>query len=236
MPGRTGLPSVDDMETLKSSRVVEPPPARSGWWHADTRSSAVRATVVAVGGAVLIGGLTSVAQQYLPPWVNSLGNSAGGWTMFAFLIVWLGRARPLLAGVLGIVVFQLLVESYSVVSEWRGFDDGDPFTSIWTLVGVVTGPLLGVAAGLARYAPPLWGALAVTPLSAVLLGEGIWALNTITDTTSPVYWTLEIVLSAIFLLAAVLHRRLAPRSISLVVSVWLVGTLAFVYVLVFVLN
>ena len=224
------------METLESSRFVAPAPARSGWWHAETRSSALRAIAVAVGGAVLIGGLTSFAQQYLPPWINSLGNSAGGWTMFSFLIVWLSRARPLLAGVLGIVVFQLLVESYSVVSEWRGFDDGDPFTSVWTLVGLVAGPLLGIAASLARYAPPGWRALAVTPLSAVLLGEGIWALNTIADTTSPVYWTLEIVLAVLFLLAAILHGRLTPRYISLVGSVCLVGTLAFVSVLVFVLN
>ncbi|MBX0298456.1 hypothetical protein K2F54_00505 [Cryobacterium sp. 1639] len=224
------------METLESSRIVRSTPSSGGWWHADTRSSALRAATVVVGGAVLIGGLTSFAQLYLPPWVNSLSNSAGGWTMFSFLLVWLSRARPVLAGVLGIVAFQLLVESYSVVSEWRGFDDGDPFSSIWTVVGLAAGPLLGVAAGLVRHAPPLWRALAVTPLSAVLLGEGIWALNTIADTTSPVYWTLEIVLSAAFLLAAVLHGRLVPRAISLVTSAWLVGTLAFVGVLVFVLN
>lgn len=224
------------METLESSRIVGSAPSRGGWWRADTRSSALRAAVVVVGGAVLIGGLTSFAQLYLPPWVSSLSNSAGGWTMFSFLLVWLSRARPLLAGVLGIVVFQLLVESYSVVSEWRGFDDGDPFSSIWTVVGLAAGPLLGVAASLVRHGPPAWRALAVTPLSAVLLGEGIWALNTIADTTSPVYWTLEIVLSVVFLLAAVVHARLVPRSISLVTSVWLVGTLAFVGVLVFVLN
>jgi hypothetical protein len=230
------LPSVEGMETLESSRIVGSTPSRSGWWHAETRSSALPAVVIVLGGAVLIGALTSFAQLYLPPWLNSLSNSAGGWTMFSFLIVWLSRARPLLAGVLGIVVFQLLVESYSVVSEWRGFDDGDPFSSIWTVVGLAAGPLLGVAASLVRYAPPVWRALAVTPLSAVLLGEGIWALNTIADTTSPVYWTLEIVLSVVFLLAAVLHGRLVPRSISLVASVWLAGTLTFVGVLVFVLN
>ncbi|TFC04330.1 hypothetical protein E3O42_05420 [Cryobacterium adonitolivorans] len=224
------------METLETSRIVEPAHSRSGWWHADTRSSALRAAVLVIVGGVLIGGLTSFAQQYLPPSVNSLSNSAGGWTMFSFLIVWLSRARPLLAGFLGIVVFQLLVESYSVVAEWRGFDDGDPFTSIWTIVGLVAGPLLGVAASLVRYAPPVWRALAVTPLSAVLLGEGIWALNTIADTTSPVYWTLEIVLSVVVLLAAILHCGLTHRYISLVVSVWLVGTLTFVGMLVFILN
>lgn len=240
MPPGAGLSSVGEMETLESSRTTAPAAERTapgrGWWYAETGWSVLWASLVAILGAVLIGGLTSFAQQYLPPWVHSLSNSVGGWTMFSFLIVWLGRARPLIAAVLGVVVFQLLVESYSVVSEWRGFDDGDPFTSIWTVVGLAAGPLLGVTAGLVRYAPPLWRALAVTPLCAVLLGEGIWALNTIADTTSPVYWTLEIVLSVVFLLAAIIPGRLAARSISLVFCVWLLGTLAFVAVCVFVLS
>ncbi|MCU1446565.1 MAG: hypothetical protein JWP54_2223 [Cryobacterium sp.] len=45
--------------------------------------------------------------------------------------------------------------------------------------------MLGVSAGLVRHGGPVWRSLGVTPLSAVLLGEGIWALNTIADTTSP---------------------------------------------------
>jgi len=236
MPGRPGVPSVASMETLESSRTLEPPPARIPRWGRESAASAARAGAVAIVGAILIGGLTSVGQQYLPAWLHSLSNSAGGWTMFSFLIVWLGRAKPLLAAALGVLVFQLLVESYSVVTEWRGFDDGDPFSSVWTVVGFVAGPLLGLSAGLVRHAPPLWRALAVTPLSAVLLGEGIWALNSIVDTTSPVYWSLEIVLSATFLVTALIRCRLTARLVALVVSVWLLGTLAFVGVLVFVLN
>ncbi|MGY4856982.1 DUF6518 family protein [Cryobacterium sp. AP23] len=224
------------METLEASRSLTATKRDRGWWYRETWASAVRAVLVAVIGAVLLGGLTSFGQQYLPAWLNSLSNSAGGWTMFCFLIVWLGRARPLLAAALGVVVFQLLVESYSVVTEWRGFDDGDPFTSVWTIVGLAAGPLLGAAAALVRHAPPVWRALAVTPLSAVLLGEGIWALNTIADTTSPVYWWLEIVLSVVFLLGAVVRCRLTPRSAALVVGVWLLGTLVYVGVWAFILN
>lgn len=222
------------METLEDTRA--PVSVSGGWWYRESGRSIVSALLVALVGAALIGGLTSLGQQYLPPWVNSLANSAGGWTMFCFLIVWLARARPLLAAGLGVVVFQLLVESYSVVTEWRGFDDGDPFSSIWTLVGLAAGPLVGAAAGLARYAPTLWRALAVTPLAAVLLGEGIWALNTIVDTTSPVFWTLEIALSVVFVALAVGRERLSARSVSLVVCVWLAGTLAYIGVCVIILN
>lgn len=224
------------METLESSRPVVPARLTPSWWYRESVTSSLRAVVIAVIGAALIGGLTSVGQLYLPAWINSLANSVGGWTMLSFLLVWLGRARPLLAAFLGVVVFILLTEAYSVVTEWRGFDDGDPFTSIWTVAALVAGPVLGVSAALVRHAPPLWRALGVTPLSAVLLAEGIWALNTIVDTTSPIYWTLEVVLAVVFIVAALLRTGLTGRGISLVVSVWLLGTLAFAGVIVFVLS
>lgn len=236
MPGRAGVSSVEGMETLEYSPVGAPMRTRGDRWWAESAPSVLRAVVVAAVGGMLVGGATSLAQQYLPGWLNSLSNSAGGWTMFCFLIVWLGRAKPLLAGVLGIVVFQLLVESYSVVTEWRGFADGDPFTSVWTFVGLAAGPLLGVSAALLRSASPVWRALAVTPLCAVLLGEGIWALNTIIDTTSPVYWWLEIALSIAFVLAALLRARLTPGLVGLVLGVWVAGTLAVVGVFVGLLS
>ncbi|QYF74969.1 DUF6518 family protein [Cryobacterium sp. PAMC25264] len=224
------------MDTLAASRTVIADRPEPGWWYRESLRSSLHAILIAVIGGALIGSLTSFGQGYLPEWVNSLSNSVGGWTMFCFLIVWLGRARPVLAAVLGALVFQLLVESYSVVSEWRGFDDGDPFTSVWTVAGLVAGPFLGTTAGLVRHAPPLWRALAVTPLCAVLLGEGLWALTAVAGTTSPVYWGLEIVLSVVFLLAAVLRCRLEPRVVPVVVCVWLVGTLAYIGVIVGILS
>jgi len=211
--------------SVRASRAATWP----DWWYRETLSSTAVALAVAVLGAVLIGGLTSFGQQYLPAWLNSLANSAGGWTMFSFLLVWLGRARPLLAAVLGVLVFQLLVEAYSVVSEWRGFPDGDPFSSIWTLVGLVCGPLLGATASLTRYGSPLWRVLAVTPLGAVLLGEGVYGLIAIADTTSPVYWYLEIVLGVAFIVIANIRHSLPWRQVLLVEGVWLGGSAGFLW-------
>jgi len=224
------------MDTLAAPRTATADRREPGWWYRESRRSSLYAILIAVVGGLLIGGLTSFGQGYLPVWVNSVSNSVGGWTMFCFLIVWLSRARPVLAAVLGVLVFQLLVESYSVVSEWRGFDDGDPFTSVWTVAGLAAGPLLGATAGLVRHAPPLWRALAVTPLCAVLLGEGLWALTAVADTTSPVYWWLEILLSVVFLLAAVLRCRVEPQALPVVVCVWLVGALAYIGVIVGILS
>src|SRR4051794_28985393 len=89
-------------------------------WFAESIRSIVFATVLVAVGALLVGGLTSYGQQYLPSWVSSLSNSAGGWTMFAFLLIWRSGARMLLGGVLGIVALELLNQGYGIVSGWRG--------------------------------------------------------------------------------------------------------------------
>ncbi|MFS4505531.1 DUF6518 family protein [Clavibacter sp. Sh2141] len=157
--------------------------------------------------SLLVGGITSPAQGFLPESVNSLANSAGGWSMLAFLGVWLSRARPLLGAVLGAVSFVAMVEAYGVVSLWRGYFLADPFSSMWVPIGLVAGPVIGVAAALVRHGSPGWAVAGVVPLSAVLVAEAIWALRTVSDTTSPVYWTLEILLGVAFLAAAVLRRR-----------------------------
>jgi hypothetical protein len=190
------------------------------------RSAAI-ALVIAAGGSLVVGGATSLGQQYLPPSVTSFANSAGGWSMLAFLLVWLGRARPWFAWFLGIVAFEGLVEGYGIVSAWRGYFYEDPFSGIFSLIGLLAGPLIGVAASLARYGNRLWSVLAVTPLSAVLLGEGVWGLRTVLDSTSPVYWTIQIVLAAGFLAVAIVARRAGLRISALAIAVTVVGALLF---------
>lgn len=162
---------------------------------------------VAVGGGLVAGGLTSFGQTYLPPAINSFANSAGGWTMLAFLLVWVSRARPLLAAVLGVLAFEALVEGYRIVSGWRGFYYAEPFSGIFSLVGLLAGPVVGVAASLTRYGSPPWRVLGITPLAAVLAGEGVYGLRFVSDTTSSFYWTLEILLAVAFLIMAVVRYR-----------------------------
>jgi hypothetical protein len=167
----------------------------------------VRSTAVVVAFSLLVGGLTSPAQGFLPESVNSLANSAGGWSMLAFLGVWLSRARPLPGAVLGAVSFVAMVEAYGVVSLWRGHFFAEPFSSMWIPIGLVAGPVIGLAAALVRHASRAWTIAGVATLSCVLVAEGVWGLRTVSDTTSPVYWTLEIVLGIAFVVAAVRRGR-----------------------------
>lgn len=169
------------------------------------RGVAAAASVIAF--SLVVGGLTSPAQQYLPDELRSLANSAGGWSMFAFLAVWLSRARPALGGVLGAVSFVTMVEAYGVVSGWRGYFFAEPFSSMWIPVGLVAGPVIGVAASLVRHGRRRsWRVAGVGVLSAVLLAEATYGLTVVRETTSPVYWALEAVAGVGFVVAAVVAR------------------------------
>lgn len=176
----------------------------------------------------MIGGVTPFAQQYLPDWLRSLSNSIGGWTAPVFLLVWLSRARPVWAAVLGVVAFLALVEGYGIVSTWRGNYFATGFSSIWSLIGLVSGPVIGIAASLARHGRPLWRVLGMAVPAAVLLGEGVWALQHLTDTTSPVYWALEIVAAVALMVVALLRTRLRWPTAVAAVATWLVGSAIFV--------
>jgi hypothetical protein len=180
------------------------PPARTAL------PAGVRATVVVLVLSLVVGGLTSPAQGVLPSWMASFANSAGGWSMLAFLAVWVSRARPLLGAVLGAVSFVAMVEAYGVVSLWCGHFFAEPLHSMWIPVGLVAGPVIGVAAALVRHASRGWTIAGVAVLGLVLVAEGICGLTVVADTTSPVYWILEIVLAIGFLTAAALRGR-RPR-------------------------
>ena len=72
--------------------------------------------------------------------------------------------------------------------------------------------------------------LAVAPLSGVLVGEGLWSLDNVSDTTSPFFWWLQIVLGDVFLGAALLRRRPSAPVIVAVVVVTALAAVSFVAV------
>ncbi|MFF2051248.1 DUF6518 family protein [Leifsonia sp. NPDC058194] len=201
-----------------------PAPAPGGWSPWIRRATSVAGVAIV---SLLVGGLTSFGQQYLPSWFSSLANSAGGWAMLAFAIVWLSRAGPALGAVLGALSFLLMVDGYGLVSAWRGYFFADPFSSVWTAIALVAGPVLGACAALVRHGSGLRAAIAAVPLSAVLLGEGVWALLRIAGTTSPVYWVIEIVLSVVVVAVAIGRNRLTVRQAAAVVGASLVAAAVY---------
>ena len=158
-------------------------------------------TVVAAG--FLLGGLTSYAQGFLPDAFASFANSASGWTVLTALLVYWSRARTLPAAVLGAVSFVLLVLGYMVAAQVRGFVY-DPL--LFSVVGVVVGPFVGVAASWLR-ASGVRAALGTALLAGIGIGEAAYGLTVIGDTTSPVYWTV-IGVAGVILLGGMIVRRL----------------------------
>lgn len=184
-----------------------------------TRPRLIRATLVAVFGGLILGGLTSLLQTVLPASVTMFANSSGGWSMLVFALVRLGGARPLPAALLGLLTFWALLEGYDLVTGARGFGYSPPLTDMFRLLAVPAGPILGAAAALTLYGSPSWRVFAVAPLSGVLIGESIWALGTIADTTSPIYWGLQITLGIVFPTLAVIERRPRPLTVAAALAV-----------------
>ncbi len=167
--------------------------------------------LLVIAASLVLGGLTSYGQTYLPFELTSFANSAGGWTILTFGLIGGARLRPLPAAVLGAVSFVLLVEGYRIVSGLRGYSYAEPFQDTWTIVGLVAGPVVGLSAALLRGTWTAWKPLAASPIVAVLVGEGIYGLTVVAQTTSPVYWVIEIVLGVALLVAAIVSAR--PRVV-----------------------
>lgn len=202
-------------------------PARVSGWTRVGRAAASVAVVVAI--ALLAGALTSVGQQYLPDAVRSIANSSGSWTLITFAAVYLSRTHGLAAAVLGAIAFVLMNEAYGIVSTWRGYPYIGGITNIWNVIGVIIGPIVGIAASWLRTEAPRQRAFAAAAPSAVLIGEGIYGLTVVSETTSPVYWWLEIVAGVLVVALIAVFRLRHRRYIVDAVVLTVMGAVLFAF-------
>jgi hypothetical protein len=183
----------------------------------------VRAVAIVVAVTVVIGGLTSPAQQYLPDSLRSLANAAGPWFMIVLAAVYAGRSRPVVAVMLGIAGFLLLNVSYGVVSELRGFPYSAGPQNVWSILAVPVGVVAGLAADWLRSSRALLVAVGAAAPAAVLLGEGMYGLTVNLATTGRVVWILELVGGVAVLVIASLRSLRGTRPIALCVGLSTVG-------------
>ena len=131
MTDATSLP--DRSSSAPRRRALTTAPGGQPWSRA----------AVVLTASLLLGGLTSFAQGFLPDAAAPCTNSASGWTLLtALLVVWAAgdpRARTRHAALLGVASFVLLVLGYTVAADLRGLHY-DP-----TLFGVVGVTLVGEA-------------------------------------------------------------------------------------------
>lgn len=162
-----------------------------------------RAAVVAVS-SFLVGAVTLLAQGFLPDALTSFANSASGWTLVTVLLLTCTLVRPAIAAVLGATSFVLLTLGYAAAAPLRDLFY-DP--TLFALVGVAVGPFVGVATAWLRAVRPWQAALGTALLAGIGVGEAVYGLTAVADTTSPVYWVL-IGAAAVALLIGMLIRRI----------------------------
>jgi hypothetical protein len=176
-----------------------------GWW---------RGAVMAVIVGLLVGALTAYAQGWLIDAVGSLANSAGPWSLAAFLVAMRAR-RPLVAALSAMLVLASCEIGYVIATHVRGGSNATSTVLFWLAAAVLAGPPLGVA-GAWSWQRGWWFGASAGPavLAGVLIGEPIYALSTIADTTSPAYWVIELLVGvSIVVLACVriIRDDLRPR-------------------------
>ena len=163
--------------------------------------------LVCAFGGIAIGVITSFGQSALPDEVRSLANSAGAWSLAAFLLC-LANRNPRLGLVLGPVALAAMLLGYDVATVVRGFAVSRSTIVFWGLAAVVVGPVLGVGAAWARGTDPRRVALGVAPIAGILVGEAIYGLTSIADATFGPYWVAQAVVG----LAAIGWVALRTRS------------------------
>jgi hypothetical protein len=154
---------------------------------------------------LLLGALTSFGQTYGPDAIAPLFNSATSWSVVAFVAAFAAR-RPSRAALLGATSFAMLLVGYYATSAVRGFPVGLATTMTWIAATIVVGPVLGVSAAWFRATPrPPRDArrrLAALPLGAIAIGEAVYGLLVISDTTPAGYWWTQLALGAAFVAVA----------------------------------
>jgi hypothetical protein len=179
--------------------------------------------IVVTGTSLALGGITSLAQGILPDALRPLANSSSGWTLLTATMTWAIRGSTVLSALLGPVSFVCLVAGYALVAELRGFAYGG---TLWIVIGLVVGPFVGVAASWLHH--DNWrAALGSGLLAGVAVGECIYGLTTIADTTGWFYWTLIGTLGTALLLAMTIFRLRRTQTTIIAVAVTFAVTATF---------
>jgi len=150
-------------------------------------------TAVAVG--VGVGVVTAYGQAWLSDSTTSLANSAGPWSVAAFLVARYNRrlSTSVIAAMLTLACCEL---GYALATELRGGTNAKSTVVFWLTAAVLAGPPLGVA-GAWSTGSGLRRGVGLSVLGGVLLGEGVYGWSTIAATTDWRYWAVELVIGAL---------------------------------------
>ncbi len=201
--------------------------------HARTTSTPLASfpaqLAIVAGGGLAVGVLTSLAQGLLPDTIGSVANSAGAWSLAAFLLC-LSCRTPWRGAMLGALALAAMVIGYGLAANVRGIPTGRSLWLLWGVAAVIVGPVLGVGATWVRAGDGRQAAAGVAAIAGILAGEGAYGLTRIADTTSPVYWTLQAVVGVAIVVFVARMRALTRRDIATCLILTVIVAVAFVVV------
>lgn len=98
--------------------------------------------------------------------------------------------------------------------------------------GVTVGPLVGLGAHWVRSRRDLWAGLGFGGLAGVLVGEGVYGLTVVSETTPAAYWWGSVLLGVLVATVAstVWLHGLAARVVAPVLAAAVAGAFVVVYV------
>ncbi len=174
--------------------------------------------------------LAACAQARLPEDLSSLANSSGVWALVAFALS-LPASDARTAALYGCVALIALLVGYVLGTSARGFASGTALVAFWGAAAMVVGPALGLGAHWVKIQTGLAAAaVGIGVMSGVLIGEGVYGLAYIADTTYPPYWWGEVIVGVV-LLSGVAWRRLeGPGVAAIAVAMCAVTATAFVVI------
>jgi hypothetical protein len=171
---------------------------------------------LAVG--VGVGALTAYGQGWLSDTTTSLANSAGPWSVAAFLVARYNRrlAPAIVAAMLALACCEL---GYALATELRGGTNATSTVVFWLTAAALAGPALGVAGSWSTETGVRRG-VGISVLGGVLLGEGFYGWTTLADTTDWRYWAVELAIGVLVVaLAAARTERPAHATVALATGV-----------------
>ncbi len=193
-----------------------------------TRSASTGPLVSVVVG-LLLGVITAFAQGWLPEDLGSLANTSGPWALVAFTLALMATdARG--AAACGCIALLALLGGYVLGAGARGHASGAALVVFWGAAGVAVGPALGIGAHWVRTSRGHAAALGIGVMSGVLVGEGVYGLAFIADTTVPLYWWGEVAVGGLLLIAVAWRRLAGPQVVAGAVAACAMTAVAFVLI------
>lgn len=172
--------------------------------------SSVQGLAAAVVVGLAVGALTAYGQGWLSDATSSFSNSAGPWSLAAFLVARYNR-RVTVGVVAAMATLACCEFGYAIATQIRGDSNSTSTVVFWLTASLLAGPPLGVAGAWASVRGLRRG-VGFAVIGGVLMGEGLYGWTTVADTTDWRYWAIELLIGvAIAAVAAV--RSQYPRHV-----------------------